>query len=58
MDIIEQIGFIHFWGLSPAINFIDESQKSKEKLNVLLAGTSDIRHILKTISDNVLRKDN
>ncbi|EGR31068.1 hypothetical protein IMG5_117930 [Ichthyophthirius multifiliis] len=57
MDIVEQIGFIHFWGLSPAINFIDKTQKGKQSLNVLLVCTSDIRHILKTIADNLTKND-
>jgi len=50
MEIFESIGFIHFWGLTPAVNLIDK-EDSKETLNVLLSGSSDLRHILKTITD-------
>lgn len=51
MDIFESIGFVHFWGISPPINVIDYQYEDKT-LNILLAGTSDIRHILKTVADN------
>lgn len=51
MEIIEQIGFIHFWGLSPAIDFLDDTPE-RDTVNVLLACTSDMRHVLKTIADN------
>lgn len=58
------IGFVHFWGFSPAINCfrgcdstklsnLDLSDPSKP-LNILLSETSDIRHALKSISDSVL----
>ncbi|KAL4428975.1 hypothetical protein ABPG74_011171 [Tetrahymena malaccensis] len=53
MEIIEQIGFIHFWGLSPAIDFLDDIPQ-KDAINVLLLCTSDLRHVLKTIADNCI----
>lgn len=52
MDILESIGFTHFWGLSPALNIIDKEYE-KDTLNVLLSGTCDPRHILKTLADNL-----
>lgn len=53
MEIIEQIGFAHFWGLSPAIDFLESVETAKEgRVNVLLEGTSDLRHILKSVADN------
>lgn len=52
MEILESIGFTHFWGLSPALNVIDKEYE-KDTLNVLLSGTSDLRHILKTLADNL-----
>lgn len=54
MDVIEQIGFIQFWGLSPAIDFLEDRSAGSRSgaLNVLLEGTSDMRHFLKTIADN------
>ena len=53
----ESIGFTHFWGLSPAIEFLDKKFgniliKEKKSINVLLTGVSDIRHILKTCADH------
>lgn len=53
MEIMENVGFTHFWGFSPALNLIENKDKKKETLNILLSGTSDLRHILKTIADNV-----
>lgn len=43
------------WGLSPALDIIAEVKKIKEiasdsELNVLLIGSSDARHILKTMA--------
>lgn len=49
----EILGFIHFWGLSPAINLSKHYQiPTKSQLNILVSGGSDIRHVLKTVSDN------
>lgn len=47
----ENIGMIHFWGLSPCIDFLDKSFDKKE-INILLTCTSDIRHVLKTCADH------
>ena len=55
MSAAEILGFIHFWGLSPAINalkFTNDSTITKEEINILLSGSSDIRHLLKTCADN------
>lgn len=52
MDILESIGFIHYWGFSPAINFLDSLSPDLESINIFLSGTNDIRHILKTLADN------
>ena len=51
MEIIEQIGFIHYWGLSPSLNLLDDNADD-DNIKILLTGVSDIRHILKTIADN------
>jgi len=54
----ESIGFNHFWGLSPCIDFLDKEFgfyklfSEKDTVNVLLLGTSDIRHVLKTVADH------
>jgi hypothetical protein len=49
MEIINQIGHVQYWGLSPAINFLQGCNLST--VRVLLTGCSDIRHILKTLCD-------
>jgi len=47
MDISEAIGFVQYYGNTPAIDFLEDSSlKTKDQVNVLLCGTSDIRHIL------------
>jgi len=53
MEFLEAAGFIHFWGYTPAIDFLSynkEQFNTLPELNVLLSGCSDIRHILKTFS--------
>lgn len=52
---MEALGFVPFWGFSPSINFfqgtnIDPSLDDKE-INILISECSDIRHILKSVSD-------
>lgn len=51
MNAAEILGFIHFWGLSPAINLLKYNVKDKGEMNILISGGSDIRHLLKTCSD-------
>lgn len=45
----EAMGFTHFWGYSPQINLIT---KDSGEFNILLSGTSDLRHILETCRFN------
>lgn len=52
----ESLGFIAFYGLTPSINFFEQSgidikNDDDRDINVLLSEVSDIRHILKTLSD-------
>lgn|ERR1719469_534649 len=52
------IGFVAFYGLTPSINFFEQSgidfqNEDDRDLNVLLSEVGDIRHILKTLSDNL-----
>ncbi len=54
MEIINQLGHLQYWGISPAINFLGGTDVSAVK--VLLTGCSDIRHILKTLCDVCLEK--
>ncbi len=53
---MEGIGFSHFWGFSPAIDFFRDTKidlKSDQPLNILISETSDIRHVLKSLTDNL-----
>lgn len=52
MEILESIGFTHFYGFSPALDILTDYEPKSDTINVLLSGTSDIRHILKTLTDN------
>ena len=54
---MENIGFTHFWGISPCIDFLDKTfgtflTLDKKTINILLVSTSDIRHVLKTVADH------
>lgn len=57
MEIINQIGHIQHWGLSPAVNFLAYQPPRKEPLRVLISGASDIRHILKSLTDLDIKGD-
>ena len=52
---MEALGFVQFWGFSPAINFFQDSQidpvKDDRDINVLVSECADIRHILKSLAD-------
>lgn len=52
MDLLESLGFIHYWGFSPSINFLQSLSPDLETINILLSGTSDIRHLIKTFADS------
>ena len=50
------IGFIAFYGLTPSINFFEQSgidfkNSDDRDLHVLLSEVGDVRHILKTLAD-------
>ena len=53
----EAIGFISFYGMTPSIDWFQGSsidpKEDYRPLNILLSEVGDIRHILKTISDNI-----
>ena len=53
---MEALGFISLWGFTPAIDFLKGTTHSindNEDLNVLVSECADIRHVLRTISDNL-----
>ena len=50
------LGFIPFYGLSPSINWFEQSNvdmagDDSRDINVLLSEVADIRHILHTLHD-------
>lgn len=51
MDIAESIGFIQFWGVTPSFNVLDSPLPEN---HVLLSGNGDIRHLLRSLSENSL----
>ena len=55
------IGFVSFYGLTPAINWFEQSEvdivnDDSKDVNVLLSEVGDIRHVLKSLSDILIRK--
>ncbi|CAI2366251.1 unnamed protein product [Moneuplotes crassus] len=60
MEKIEALGFKSYYGLSPSINFFKPSpdialnvNDDSSELNILLSDCSDIRHILKSLSESL-----
>jgi len=53
MDKLNEIGFANFWSVVPAYNILtDQKISDGECKNILLCGTNDINHILKTTYTN------
>jgi len=53
---MEALGFTSFWGFSPAIDFSKGTTielDSEKELNILISECADIRHLLKTLADNL-----
>jgi hypothetical protein len=53
MEIVNQIGHVQYWGMSPAANVLQHHKNASPEtpVRILMSGCSDIRHILKTICD-------
>ena len=55
MDVLNSIGFVNFWGVTPFVNLFeteDELIKNtsiKDPVNVLLSNSNDLRHFIYTI---------
>ena len=55
---MEGLGFVHFWGQSPAIdllrhiNYDPHPQVPRSDINILISEGCDIRHIMKTLALN------
>jgi hypothetical protein len=69
---MEALGFISFWGFTPSIDFLKSTgyslsstrkdpviaaDEDSKDINVLISECGDIRHILRTLSDNLPTKD-
>lgn len=51
METLNSIGFVNFWGVTPAFNVLaNKLHLEKSSINILISNTNDIRHILKTVS--------
>lgn len=53
MEFLEAAGFTHYWGYTPAIDFLSHDRErlnSLPEVNVFLSGCCDIRHILKSLA--------
>ena len=54
MELVNQIGHIQHWGLTPACHLLAVypfASHPPRPLRILISGTADIRHILKTLCD-------
>jgi len=49
---MEAIGFLSYYGFSPPIDILRDGYE-EEEINILISDSGDIRHVLKTISDQV-----
>lgn len=55
MDILNSIGFVNFWGVTPFINLFETESETvkntsiKEPVNILLSDSNDLRHLIYTI---------
>jgi hypothetical protein len=58
---MEAIGFISLWGFTPSIDFFQGTGHGlgeKSDTHVLLSECADIRHLLRTLADNLpLKQD-
>ena len=60
-DASESMGFIQFYGLTPCINVLEDSEidiaKDDCEVNMLISETTDLRHVMKTLSDSLPLKE-
>jgi len=69
---MEALGFVTYWGFSPSIDFFKGTSlelsstrkdavlahdENSRDINVLLSECGDIRHLLKTLADNLTTKN-
>ena len=55
MDILNSIGFVNFWGVTPCVNLVETEEELlknvsiKDSLNILVSNSNDLRHFIFTI---------
>jgi len=55
MDILNSIGFVNFWGVTPFVNLFETEEELikntsiKDPVNVLISNSNDLRHFIFTI---------
>ena len=55
MDILNSIGFVNFWGVTPCINLVETEEEQikntsiKDPFNILISNSNDLRHFIYTI---------
>ena len=55
MDVLNSIGFVNFWGVTPFINLFETEEELiknasiKDPVNVLLSNSNDLRHFIFTV---------
>lgn len=57
---MEALGFVSFWGFTPAVNFFQGTTISLEEdreLNILLSECSDLRHLMKSLAESLPLKE-
>lgn len=58
---MEIIGHIQLYGLSPSINFFEDSlidlADDDKEVNVLLSETCDLRHVMKSLADELIKPE-
>ena len=61
MVSLESLGYTQFYGLSPSIDFFKDTHidptKDERPLNILLAECADLRHLMKSLADMLLKLD-
>ena len=55
MDVLNSIGFVNFWGVTPYINLFETEEELikntsvKEPVNILISSSNDLRHFIYTV---------
>ena len=55
MDVLNSIGFVNFWGVTPFINLVETEEEliknisQKDPVNILVSNSNDLRHFIYTV---------